>query len=104
MNDMMTNLRAQHEAKIEILEDKYNDLFKAFEERPSRPEDLEMIRQLQEEEERRKLNLESSKYTSIKQNIGYQKISTSQPHLGSNSSSHSVEKSKVSKSLYLFLY
>ena len=97
MNDIVSNLKQQHEAKISILEDKYSELVRAFEDRPSRTEDLEMIRQLQEgEEEKKKLPSDSIKFTSIKQNITYQKISISQPHLGANhSSSHSTDKPRV---------
>jgi len=98
MNDMMSNLRHQHEAKIGILEDKYSELMRAFEDRPSRPEDLDLIRQLQEEDERKKSNMnnDSVKFTTIKHNITYQKISNSQPHLGAanNTTSHSVEKAR----------
>ena len=46
---LVESLKKQHEEKVQLLFEKYNELYKAYENRPSRPEDIVLINQLQDE-------------------------------------------------------
>ena len=46
---LIETLKKQHEEKVQLLFEKYNELYKAYENRPSRPEDIALINQFQDE-------------------------------------------------------
>jgi len=112
VDEVIAALRKQHEERVAILEQRYDDLMQAFEERPSRPEDLELIKRLQEDEEKKKISTsESIKVSSIRREASYSKVSISQPIFNANNAIHqtAADKSKVKlgnliKRKFLLLY
>ena len=78
-----------HSDEKAILETKYNEMAELFEQRPSRPEDLELIQKLQEdnilkEEELRKAveNLKFFKLELLNREDNYNKVFGANPTIG----------------------
>jgi len=100
VDEVIATMRKQHEERVTILEQRYNDLMQAFEDRPSRPEDLDLIRRLQEDDNQKRMGSETIKTGTIRKEASYSKISISQPIFNANSAIHSVDKSrKVQKTM-----
>ena len=102
MNEMAKAVKQQYEEKITLITEQYAELLKAFENRPSRVEDLALIRQLQEDLEKdegaRKASDNSRGYIDLpKKEQSTSKIFASHPHLNTNS--NSVDKPRVNLSL-----
>ena len=92
-----------HNDEKSILETKYNEMAELFEQRPSRPEDLELIQRLQEdnvikEEELRKAveNLKFFKLELLNREDSYNKVFGANPTVGLLNPLEKVTKNVVS--------
>ena len=89
MKEEMATIRQLGEQKALSLLEKYNELNELFEQRPSRPEDLELIQQLQQDnlfkDEELKKAIEALKVYKlelINREENYNKMFNSQPIVG----------------------
>jgi len=102
MVENVKNLKKHYEEKISLLTERYNEILKAFETRPSRVEDLALIKQLQGEGGADKSGEGKASDTPKgyiidlpKKDPNTSKLFHSQSYINGNPSVSSVDKIKV---------